>query len=185
MTAETEIERLRAENAALRKVLREIDEAAAEVEATEGPADDRALWTAILEARRLLCAGHETIQPAMNTETTLPTTNAAWGFWGAIAHHADPAQAWPLAMTAIAQATGCPDTAVRDFLDGRHGRQFADDVANGQVDGLALKPAIDAATKRWMDWTINRRTSRETGIPEGLPYLTGFVALYEIMADAD
>jgi hypothetical protein len=54
MTAETEIERLRAENAVLRKVLKAIDEAAAEVEATEGPADDRALWTAILEARRLL-----------------------------------------------------------------------------------------------------------------------------------
>jgi hypothetical protein len=54
MTAETEIERLLAENASLRKVLRAIDVAAAEVEATEGPADDRALWTAILEARRLL-----------------------------------------------------------------------------------------------------------------------------------
>lgn len=43
---------------------------------------------------------------AMKTETTLPTNNTDWSFWGAVAHHADPALAWPLAMTAIAEATG-------------------------------------------------------------------------------
>ncbi|MBF0093057.1 MAG: hypothetical protein HQL34_00775 [Alphaproteobacteria bacterium] len=121
----------------------------------------------------------------MNTETTLPTTNTAWGFWGAIAHRADPALAWPLAMTAVAKATGCPATAVRDFLDSRHGRHFADDVVGGLSDGLAPKPAIDAAIKRWMGWTIGRRTEQETGIPRGLPYLTGFVAHCEIMAEID
>ena len=35
--------------------------------------------------------------------------------------------------------------------------------------------AIAVAATRWMGWTIGRRTSRETGIPPGLPYLTGYV----------
>ena len=100
-------------------------------------------------------------------------------------HHADPAAAWPLAMRAIGEATGCPDFAVRDFLDSRHGRHFADDVSNGLFKGLALPQAIDAAVERWMNWTIDRRTSRETVIPRGLPYLVGFVTDCEIMAEAD
>ena len=117
------------------------------------------------------------------TSTTLQTANEAWGFFGTIRHHADPAEAWPLAMSAIAAATRCPDAAVRDFLDSRHGRHFADDVANGLVAGLTLQGAIDAAVERWMGWTIGRRTERETGIPRGLPYLTGFVTLCEIEAE--
>lgn len=119
----------------------------------------------------------------MNT-STLPTRNTGWGFYGTIAHHADADIAWPLAIRAITTATRSPDTAVRDFLDSRTGRHFADDVANGLVDGLAISPAIDAAVERWMGWTITRRTSRETGIPTGLPYLTGFVTHCEIEAEA-
>ncbi len=115
---------------------------------------------------------------------TLPTRNTDWGFFGTIGHHADAHVAWPLAMNAIASATGSSDTAVRDFLDSRHGRHFADDVANGLIDGLAIAPAIDAAVTRWMGWTITRRASRETGIPSGLPYLTGFVTHCEIEAEA-
>ena len=75
--------------------------------------------------------------------------------------------------------------AVGDFLDSRHGRHFADDVANGLAAGRELKAAIAAAVQRWMGWTIGRRTTRETGIPIGLPYLTGFVIHCEIEADAD
>jgi hypothetical protein len=115
----------------------------------------------------------------------IATNNADWGFFGTIRHDADPATAWPIAMEAVAAATGCPDEAVRDFLDSRHGRHFADDVANGLSRGLDLKAAIDAAVERWMTWTIGRRTSRETGIPHGLPYLTGFVTHFEILAEAD
>jgi hypothetical protein len=77
---------------------------------------------------------------------TLPSNNEAWGFFGTIRHHADPADAWPIAMQAIGEATGCSDVGVRDFLDSR--------------------------------------TSRETGIPRGLPYLIGFVTDCEIMAEA-
>ena len=94
----------------------------------------------------------------MDTDT-LPTRNTDWGFCGTIGHHADAKVAWPLAKNAIATATGCPDTAVRDFLDSRHGRHFADDVANGLVDGLAIAPAIDATVKRWMGWTSGETVS--------------------------
>jgi hypothetical protein len=116
--------------------------------------------------------------------TVLPTNNEAWGFWGTIRHHADPAKAWPIALRAISTATGCADEGVRDFLDSRHGRHFADDVANGLFERRSLADAIDKAIERWMTWTIDRRTSRETGIPRGLPYLIGFVTDCEIMAEA-
>jgi hypothetical protein len=115
---------------------------------------------------------------------TLASNNEAWGFFGTIRHHADPAEAWPIAMRAVGEATGSSEIGVRDFLDSRHGRHFADDVANGLFDGLALPQAIDAAVNRWMNWAIDRRTSRETGIPRGLPYLLGFVTDCEIMAEA-
>lgn len=120
----------------------------------------------------------------MATETILTTRNSDWGFFGTIRHHADPTEAWPLAMTWIGRATGCPQDAVRDFLDSRRGRHFADDVANGLASRFTLETAIDEAVERWMGWTINRRTSRETGIPSGLPYLTGFVTHCEIEAEA-
>lgn len=114
----------------------------------------------------------------------LPSNNKAWGFYGTIRHHADPAEAWPFAMQAIGEATECSEIGIRDFLDSRHGRHFADDVANGLYDSLPLRQAIDAAIDRWMNWTIDRRTSRETGIPRGLPQLVGFVTDCEIMAEA-
>ena len=118
-----------------------------------------------------------------STNNTLPSGNLDWGFYRTIAHHADADTAWPLAMTAIAEATGCTPDEVRDFLDSRHGRHFADDVANSLVDHLPLVDAIAAATTKWMGWTIGRRTSRETGIPHGLPYLTGYVMHAAIEAD--
>ena len=117
--------------------------------------------------------------------TTLSTRNADWGFFGTIRHHADPDAAWPIASQAIARATEASPEGVRDFLDSRHGRHFADDVANGIVKEKALEAAIDAAVTRWMGWTIDRRTAREHGIPHGLPYLTGFVTHCEILAEAE
>ncbi len=67
--------------------------------------------------------------------TVLPSNNEAWGFFGTIRHHADPTEAWPIVSRAIADATGCSEIGVRDFLDSRHGRHFADDVANGLFTG--------------------------------------------------
>ena len=115
----------------------------------------------------------------MNTTTQIPATqNDAWGFFGTMDEHA--AAAWPLAMTAISDATHQTLDSVRIFLDSRHGRHFADDVQNGLYEGKNLQDAIDAATGRWMGWTIGRQTSKDYGIPRGLPYLTGFVIHSEI-----
>ena len=115
----------------------------------------------------------------MNATTQIPATqNDAWGFWGAMNEQANAA--WPLAMTAISQATGESLDAVRIFLDSRHGRHFADDVHNGLYAGASLPDAIHTATQRWMGWTIGRSTSKQYGIPKGLPYLTGFVIHCEI-----
>jgi hypothetical protein len=46
------------------------------------------------------------------------------------------------------------------------------------------KDAIAKTTAEWMGWRITQRTSRETGIPAGLPYLTGFVINEGIAAEA-
>lgn len=125
------------------------------------------------------------MQRQRTDDSTVPlTSKPTWGFYGTIVHHADADTAWPLAMTAIAAATGCTPDEVHDFLDSRHGRHFADDVANGLFAGMATPEAIAAATRKWMDWTIGRRTARETGIPQGLPYLTGFVMHAAIEAEA-
>ncbi len=55
------------------------------------------------------------------------------------------------------------------------GRHFADDVLNQMLTGNSVEQAIHAAVDRWMNWTIGRVTSRDYGIPRGMPYLTGFV----------
>ena len=115
---------------------------------------------------------------------TLQTANPERGFFGTIAQATEPGRAWPLAMQAVHEATGCPEPAVRDFLDSRHGRHFADDVANELAAGRGLQDATAAAVARWMGWKIDRHTARQTGIPRGLPHLTGFVTHYEILAEA-
>ena len=119
------------------------------------------------------------------TNSTLPTANQAWGFYGTSSAFADADAAWAIAFPAITKVTMGSAEGVRDFLDSRHGRHFADDVHNGIHTGLGLERAIDAAITRWMGWKIDRNTALEHGMPKGLPYLTGFVGLYEIMADAE
>ena len=119
------------------------------------------------------------------TTTILPTRNTEWGFFGTIArietacHRADPGL--EIAARRIAETTEASPEGVRDFLDSRHGRHFADDVANGLCTGAPLAAAIDAAIARWMGWRIDRKTSRDEGIPGGLPYLTGWVTHFQIL----
>lgn len=126
-----------------------------------------------------------------NTEPTMTTTqhakipatqNESWGLFGTLGEHATAA--WPIAMTSISDATYQPLESVRTFLDSRHGRHFADDVLNELHAGANLEDAIHAATQRWMGWTIGRQTSKQYGIPKGLPYLTGFVIHCEIVEEA-
>ena len=124
-------------------------------------------------------------EPMMTTiqQAKIPATmNPDWGFFGSLRDQAEIA--WPIAMTAISDATYQPLESVRAFLDSRHGRHFADDVLNGLHAGSDLQEAIHAATQRWMGWTIGRLTSKQHGIPKGLPYLTGFVIHCEIVEEA-
>ena len=115
----------------------------------------------------------------MTNATQIPATqNDAWGFFGTMNDNAETA--WPIAMAAISDASCQPLESVRLFLDSRHGRHFADDVQNGLYQGQVLQDAINAATQRWMGWTIGRQTSKDYGIPKGLPYLTGFVIHCEV-----
>lgn len=110
------------------------------------------------------------------------TRNPERGFYGTMG--APASAAWPLACAAISAGTGQSVEAVRAFLDSRFGRHFADDVLNGLHNGMALADAIDVATQRWMGWTIGHQTSKDYGIPPGMPYLTGFVIYYEIVEDS-
>lgn len=113
-------------------------------------------------------------------QTTIPATeNESYGFWGTMHLEGEgmAQQAWPLAVQAIAAATGEDGDSVRAFLDSRWGRHFADDVHNGLHAKQPLPQAIAAATERWMGWKLNRATRRDLGIPASidLPYLTAFV----------
>ena len=124
-------------------------------------------------------------EPMMTTtqQAKIPATqNESWGLFGTLCEHAEAA--WPIAMTAISDATYQPLESVRAFLDSRHGRHFADDVLNGLHAGVNLPEAIQAATQRWMGWTIGRLTCKQYGIPKGLPYLTGFVIHCEIIEES-
>ena len=115
----------------------------------------------------------------MTTKQTIPATqNDAWGFFGTMNEQAEAA--WPVAMTAISDATCQPLESVRLFLDSHYGRHFADDVLNEMLRGPTIQQAIDAAVTRWMSWTIGRQTSKDFGIPKGLPYLTGIVIHCEV-----
>jgi hypothetical protein len=118
------------------------------------------------------------------TNLTLSTANEAWGFCGTIGAFADADAAWAIAFPAVLAATEGTAEGIRDFLDSRHGRHFADDVHNGVHAGLDLTAAIEAAITRWMGWTINRETAREIAMPKGLPYLKGFVLYFSLKAQA-
>lgn len=130
--------------------------------------------------------GVATISSKENEMTSTPqipaTQNDAWGFFGTM--NEKTSAAWPLAMTAISDATGQPLESVRIFLDSCHGRHFADYVLNQLHAGHALADAINVATQQWMGWKIGSLTSRDYGIPRGLPYLTGFVIHYEIAEES-
>ena len=108
------------------------------------------------------------------TTTILPTRNTDWGYFGTIARietspAAEPTEAWAIAARRIAEATEASPEGVRDFLDSRHGRHFADDVANGLCTGAPLAAAIDAAIARWMGWRIDRRPPATRASRAGFP----------------
>lgn len=124
----------------------------------------------------------------------LPSRNEAYGFFGAITACPErdrrSTEVWTLASTLIAGAIRArsEDEAVgiRDFLDSRMGRQFADDVVGVlQAGSGTSEEAIAAAIHKWQGWRISRATEREEGIPAGLPYLTGWVQHFAVMSSMD
>ena len=129
--------------------------------------------------------------------TILPSRNEDFGFFGTITRcklrERRSAEVWTLASRLIAAAIGADSAeesiGIRDFLDSRLGRHFADDVTGALQGGAPdSETAIKAAIRTWQDWRINRQTERDDGIPAGLPYLTGWVqhfAVIATMADAD
>ena len=101
----------------------------------------------------------------MNTTTQIPAPERHLGFW-----HDERARRSRLA-TGHDRHLGCHQPAtesVRTFLDSRHGRHFADDVQT-VLRGATL-PTPSTPHQRWMGWTIGRSTSKQYGIPKGLPY---------------
>ena len=104
------------------------------------------------------------------TTTILPTRNTDWGFFGTIARietspATDPTKAWEMLPPHRRSDRASPE-GVRDFLDSRHGRHFADDVANDLCTGEPLASRRSTPpSPAGMGWRIGRRTSRDEGIP--------------------
>ena len=127
----------------------------------------------------------------MTQHPILPSRNEDYGFFRTLTvcpqRDRRSAEVWALASRLIAEATGANSEdemiGIRDFLDSRMGRHFADDVV-GNMTGcnIGLEPAIASAICRWQDWRISRKTERAEGIPSGLPYLTGWVQHFAVTA---
>jgi hypothetical protein len=133
----------------------------------------------------------------MTRPAILPSRNRDYGFFRTMTvcpqrdRRSD--EVWVLASTLIAKsirATTEEDMiGIRDFLDSRMGRHFADDVVANMVGcKIDSETAIRSAIRRWQDWRISRQTERDEGIPESLPYLTGWVLHFAVaaaMAESD
>lgn len=133
----------------------------------------------------------------MTTHPILPSRNEDFGFFRTLTvcpqRDRRSTEVWTLASRLIAEAIYADSEdemiGIRDFLDSRMGRHFADDVV-GNMTGcnIGLEAAIGSAIHRWQDWRIDRRTERDEGIPAGLPYLTGWVQHFAVtaaMAESD
>ena len=132
----------------------------------------------------------------MTSHTILPSRNEDYGFFQTLTNcplrdrRSD--EVWALASKLIATAMHVDSEdemiGIRNFLDSRMGRHFADDVVSALQNGaLDSETAISSAICRWQGWCISSRTTREEGIPAGLPYLTGWVQHFAVtaaMADA-
>ena len=132
----------------------------------------------------------------MTSHTILPSRNEDYGFFQTLTNcplrdrRSD--EVWALASKLIATAMHVDSEdemiGIRDFLDNRMGRHFADDVVGALQNGaLDSETAISSAICRWQGWCISSRTAREEGIAAGLPYLTGWVQHFAVtaaMADA-
>lgn len=129
----------------------------------------------------------------MTTHPILPSRNTDYGFYGTIT--ATPLRDrtsdafWTLAAARIAAAAGCRTEiemeGVRDFLDSRMGRHFADELVDRMARGTPTEQALDAIIAAWCQRRISPATERHEGIPAGLPALMGWVQHFAIYAEAE
>ena len=128
----------------------------------------------------------------MTTPAILPSRNPDHGFFGTLTvcpqRDRRSVEVWVLASTLIAKAVRATSEAemigIRDFLDSRMGRHFADDVIGNMITrNIDSETAIEAAICTWQDWRISHQTERDAGIPTGLPYLTGWVHHFAVCAE--
>lgn len=99
----------------------------------------------------------------------LQSQNKLYGFFGSMGEAVE--EAWALAMSLIMAATHCDEIEVRNCLDSRYGRQFADTVRYYLDRGHAL----DEAVAEWQGYRVGNAMRRAYGIPAGADYLTGMV----------
>lgn len=131
------------------------------------------------------------------THPILPSRNEDHGFFSTLTtcpqRDRRSVEVWVLASTLIAAAIRANSEdemiGIRDFLNSRMGRHFADDVVGNMVGcRIDSETAIKSSIRRWQDWRISRQTERCEGISAGLPYLTGWVQHFAIaaaMAESD
>ena len=90
---------------------------------------------------------HKTFRKYLK-ESVLQTQNEGWGFFGTISNefdhnaYANAKEAWKIAFQEVQKATGWTDVEVREWLDSRDGRHFADQcadfgAANNMKDGIS------------------------------------------------
>lgn len=135
------------------------------------------------------------------TRTNLPTGNPSFGFYGTVTRaperDATSDAIWNEACAAIWHtlpftlgpiiATDTAAEAIRNFLDSRDGRHFADAVI-GRLQTSPLcntmsKAIIDTA-HAWQAIPVSKQSCAATGIPQGTPFLEGMILHYAILADA-
>jgi hypothetical protein len=127
----------------------------------------------------------------MTTATVFHTRNTDYGFFGTLTTCPErdrrTSEVWSLASRLIAQAVNATSEeemiGIRDFLDSRSGRHFADEFVGAlQCGAPDCETAIAAAIAKWQDRRITRAKERSDGIPAGLPYLTGWVQHFAVTA---
>ena len=127
----------------------------------------------------------------MTTHAVLPSRNKDYGFFRTLTvcpqRDRTSDEVWVLASALIAKAIRATTEeemiGIRDFLDSRIGRHFANDVVGNMVGcKIDSETAIRSSIRRWQDWRISRQLERDEGIPAGLPYLTGWVLHFAVAA---
>ncbi len=74
---------------------------------------------------------------------------------------------------------------MRDFLDSRMGRHFANEVVDRMASGTPAEQALEETIAEWRRQRISRAIERHQGIPAGLPALVGWVQHFAICAEAE